>query len=196
MGTDIAGEVEMRPDGPGSPWQLADVSLDALPRHYDAFGLLFGVRNHAGFEPVAPGRGLPDDAGADLLALLADGEHDHTWVTWAQLASVDWSAQALRVDDRIHEYEMTSQGPRLVGKAGHHGRAWREVAGEHADHRGSSYPEGTEWRAADRMWRVERLTHGDVLRADPQLRALLDRMRELAERYGGDNVRLVVWFDS
>ncbi|MBU8860533.1 MULTISPECIES: hypothetical protein [unclassified Micromonospora] len=196
MGTDIAGGVEIRPHGPGAPWQLADVSLDALPRHYDAFGLLFGVRNHAGFEPVAPGRGLPDDAGADLLALLADGGHDHTWVTWAQLASVDWSAQAPRVDDRIHEYELTSQGPRFVGKAGQHGRAWREIAGEHADHRGSSYPEGTEWRAAGRVWRVERLTHGDVLRADPQLRALLDRMRELTDRYGDDNVRLVVWFDS
>ena len=164
MGTDIAGGVEIRPHGPGSPWRLADVGLDALPRHYDAFGLLFGVRNYAGFEPVAPGRGVPDDAGADLRALLADGEHDHTWATWAQLASVDWSAQAPRVDDRIHEYELTSQGPRLVGKAGHHGRAWREVAGEHADHRGSSYPEGTEWRAGD--------------------------------RYGDDNVRLVVWFDS
>ncbi|HEY0698109.1 MAG TPA: hypothetical protein VGD43_09910 [Micromonospora sp.] len=197
MGTDIAGGVEIRPDGPGSSWKLADVSLDALPRHYDAFGLLFGVRNHAGFEPVAPGRGLPEDASPELLGLqLADSEHGHTWVAWTQLAHIDWSAQAPRVDDRIHEYELTSQGPRFKGKAGHHGRAWRAVAGEQADPRGSSYPEGTEWRTADRMWRVERLSHGEVLRADPQLRALLSSMRDLAERYGEDNVRLVVWFDS
>jgi hypothetical protein len=43
---------------------------------------------------------------------------------------------------------------------------------------------------------VERLTGGDVVSADPQLRALLDTMRDLADRHGGDNVRLTVWFDS
>lgn len=197
MGTDIAGGVEIRPRGRGSPWLLADVSLDALPRHYDAFGLLFGVRNFAGFEPVAPGRGLPEDASPELLGLqLADSEHGHTWVSWTELAHIDWSAQAPRVDDRIHEYKLTSDGPRLIGKASHHGHAWRGVAGERADPKGSAYPEGTEWRAGDRLWRVERLSHGDVLRADPELRALLDTMRDLAEWHGGDNVRLLVWFDS
>ena len=34
------------------------------------------------------------------------------------------------------------------------------------------------------------------LRHDPALRAVLDGMRELAERHGEDNVRLVVWFAS
>ncbi|MEV0396411.1 hypothetical protein [Polymorphospora rubra] len=197
MGTDIAGGVEIRPNGPGSPWLLTDAGVDDLLRNYDAFGLLFGVRNYAGFEPVSPGRGLPADASTELLALrLSDYEHDHTWVAWTELARIDWTAQAPRVDDRIHEYELTSDGPIIVGKAGHHGRAWRAVAGEDADPRGSSYPEGTQWRAADRMWRVERLCQGDVLRGDPLLRALLDTMRDLAERHGDDNVRLVVWFDS
>ncbi|MEU6075077.1 hypothetical protein [Micromonospora sp. NPDC047074] len=197
MGTDIAGGVEIRPHGRGSPWLLTEVSLDALPRDYDAFGLLCGVRNYAGFAPVAPGRGLPADASPELLGLLdGDSEHDHTWVSWTELAQIDWSARAPRVDDRIHEYKLTSDGPRLVGKAGHHGGAWRAVAGEHADPRGSAYPEGTEWRAGDRIWRVERLSHGDVLRADPQLRALLDTMRDLAEQHGDDNVRLLMWFDS
>ncbi|GAB2958220.1 hypothetical protein GCM10027280_53680 [Micromonospora polyrhachis] len=197
MGTDIAGGLEIRPSGPGSPWLLADLSLDALPRHYDAFGLLFGVRNYAGFAPVASGRGLPEDASSDLLGLqLTDGEHDHTWVAWAELARVDWTTQAPRVDDRIHEYELTGEGPRFVGKSARHGNAWRTVAGEDADPRGSSYPEGTAWRTHDRLWRVERLSHGDVLRVDPQLRALFDTMRNLAERHGDDNVRLVVWFDS
>ncbi|MGC5031868.1 hypothetical protein [Micromonospora sp. DT229] len=196
MGTDIAGGVEIRPCGPGSPWLLTDLSLDDLPRDYDAFGLLFGVRNYAGFDPVAPGRGLPDDASPDLLALQSDDEHDHTWVTWTQLAHIDWNALAPRVDDRIHEHELTGDGPRFIGKAGHHGHAWRAVAGEHADPRGSSYPEGTQWRAGGRMWRVERLRQADVLRVDPQLCALFDAMRDLAERLGGDNVRLVVWFDS
>ncbi|WP_199517246.1 hypothetical protein [Nucisporomicrobium flavum] len=197
MGTDIAGAVEVRPHGPGSSWVLTDVSLDDLPRHYDAYGLLFGVRNFAGFDAVAPGRGLPDDASPELFgSKLSAGEHDHTWVSWTELARIDWSAQAPRVDDRIHEYKVTAEGMLFVGKAGHHGSAWRAVAGESADPRGSSYTEGTEWRADDRIWRVERLSQGDVLRSDPQLRELFDTMRDLAERYGGDNVRLIVWFDS
>ncbi|MFI5841475.1 hypothetical protein ACIA8K_17395 [Catenuloplanes sp. NPDC051500] len=197
MGTDIAGGVESRPHGPGTPWHLADVDLSALPRHYDAFGLLFGVRNYAGFAPVAPGRGLPDDASPELRGLQpGDGEHDHTWVSWAELARIDWDARAPRVDDRIHEYRLTGEGLLAGGKAAHHGADWRAAAGDHADPRGSSYPEGTEWRAGDRIWRVERLTNGHVLRDDPELRALLDTMRDLAGRYGGENVRLTVWFDS
>jgi hypothetical protein len=101
-----------------------------------------------------------------------------------------------RVDDRIHEYKLTDERLLYIGKASRHGNAWRAAAGESADPRGSSHPEGTEWRAADRVWRVERLSSSDVLRTDPQLRALLDTMREIAGRCGGDNVRLVVWFDS
>ena len=197
MTTDIHGGVEIRPHGPGSRWELTDISLREIAPHYDAFGLLFGVRNYAGFEPIAPGRGLPDDVSADLLARhSAEHHHDPTWVSWAELARIDWSARSPRVDDRIHVYELTAQGPRLRGKGTWHGRAWREVAGEHADPRGSSYPEGTESRAGDVMWRVERVSHSDVLRVDPPLRAVLDGMRELAPRYGDDNVRLVVWFDS
>jgi hypothetical protein len=96
VGTDIAGGVEIRPHGPGTPWQLTEISMYDLPRHYDAFGLLFGVRNHAGFDPVAPG--------PELLHLrLGDSEHDHTWVSWTELARIDANARAPRVDDRIHE---------------------------------------------------------------------------------------------
>jgi hypothetical protein len=117
-------------------------------------------------------------------------------VLWSELARIDENARAPRADDRIHEYRRTGDGLVFTGKAGHHGDAWRAVAGEHADPKGSSYPEGTEWRAGDRVWRAERLTCGDALRADPQLQVLLDTMRDLAGPHGGDNVRLTVWFDS
>jgi hypothetical protein len=197
VGTDISGGVEYRPHGPGSPWLLADIGLDALPRNYDAFGLLFGVRNYAGFDAVAPGRGLPDDASPELLSLqFGDGEHGHTWASWTDLTHINENTPAPHVDDRIHEYKRTAEGLRFVGKAGHHGHPWRAVAGEHADPKGSSYPHGTEWCAGDRIWRVERLSPGDVLRDDPQLRTLFETMRDIAGRYGADNVRLTVWFDS
>ncbi|MFI8805312.1 hypothetical protein [Micromonospora chalcea] len=197
VSTDIWGGVEIRPHGTGSPWELTDISLREVSTIYDAFGLLFGVRNFAGFEPVAPGRGLPDDVSASLRARhFTERHHDPTWVSWAEVARIDWSAPSPRVDDRIHVYDLTAEGPRYRSKATRHGRSWREVAGEHADHRGSSYPEGTEWRSGNVMWRVERLSNSDALQRDPALRAVLEGMRELAERHGEDNVRLVVWFDS
>lgn len=190
MGTDIDGGVEVRKDG---VWVAAGVDVGAW-RDYDAYGLLFGVRNFAGFEPVAPSRGIPVDAVVRPTTRYT-GIHDHTWVTWSELAQVDWTGLAPRVDDRIHEYEVTEDGPVYRSKAGSHGQRWRAVAGEDADPRGSAYPEGTEWRSGTTIWRVERLDRAEVLR-NPELRELLATMRALASEYGDDNVRLVVWFDS
>jgi hypothetical protein len=118
VGTDIEGGVEIRPGGCGTPWMLTTLSLDELPRHYDAFGLLFGVRDYAGFVPVAPGRGMPADASVELrqLSCGSSSEHDHTWITWTELASIDWTAPAPTVDARIHEYKITSDGLVRVGK--------------------------------------------------------------------------------
>lgn len=197
MGTDIDGGVEIRPGGPGTQWRLTDVDLGELPRHYDAYGLLFGVRNYAGFDPVAPSRGLPQDASDGVLAMQTPSPtHDHTWVTSAELSAIDWTAVSPRLDDRIHEYRVTEGEPVFVGKASHHGVAWRAVAGERADPQGSHYPEDTQWRSGDRLWRVGRVTRAEVLTGDPALRDLLDAMRALGDQYGADNVRLVVWFDS
>jgi hypothetical protein len=198
VGTDIEGGVEIRPGGCGAPWTLATLGLDELPRHYDAFGLLFGVRNHAGFDPVAPGRGMPADASVELrqLGCGSSSGHDHTWITWTELAAIDWTAPAPTVDARIHEYKITPDGLVKVSKASSHGRAWHAVAGAEADPRGTAYPQGTQWQSGDRLWRVERLHGTDVLQADPQLRDLLAGMELLAAEHGADNVRLAVWFDS
>ena len=69
MGTDISGVVECRPrwaregGGEAASWEAAlDLFLLDVTRSYDAFGCLFGVRNHAGFRPFAADRGMPADA--------------------------------------------------------------------------------------------------------------------------------------
>ncbi|MEV7233076.1 hypothetical protein AB0N06_03510 [Streptomyces sp. NPDC051020] len=60
MGTDIVDFIECRASWyeKGKPWSAA-VDLLYMGRSYDAFGCLFGVRNRAGFRPLAAGRGLP-----------------------------------------------------------------------------------------------------------------------------------------
>ncbi|MFJ7244871.1 hypothetical protein ACIQWA_09495 [Kitasatospora sp. NPDC098652] len=69
MGMDIHGFIEYRrthgapvdEGGEDTAWSAA-MDLYALycGRNYDEFGRLFGVRNLAGFRPLAPDRGLPE----------------------------------------------------------------------------------------------------------------------------------------
>ncbi|MFF3561077.1 hypothetical protein ACFYXS_13655 [Streptomyces sp. NPDC002574] len=99
MSTDIHGGIEFRRPGAdtgfydGEPWVKA---MDLWPLHdeqdYAAFGLLFGVRDSAGFRPLAAGRGLPGDLSSGLAPSLrgADGSEtdDATWVTWSEPAGL------------------------------------------------------------------------------------------------------------
>ncbi|RPE41168.1 hypothetical protein EDD90_4248 [Streptomyces sp. Ag109_O5-1] len=101
MGTDIYGGIEFRhpyagtEDYDGEPWVTA---MDLWPLYdetdYTAFGLLFGVRNYAGFRPLAPGRGLPADLSSnmrsELCSWIDQGEMGSaSWVSWAEIASID-----------------------------------------------------------------------------------------------------------
>lgn len=100
MGTDIHGGIEFRHPGAGTdyydgePWVAA---MDLWPlydeRDYVAFGCLFGVRNSAGFRPLAPERGLPADLSSGMRSTLGSwvvpGDlSGASWVSWAELAEV------------------------------------------------------------------------------------------------------------
>jgi len=195
MGTDLTGGVEFRLGGVGGPWELTDLSVDCIGRDYDAFGLFFGVRNYAGFAPIAAGRGLPDDASAELLDLINEPVYDRTFITAADLAAVDWNKKALTTDGRMHDYAYRDGQLVEVGK-GFPGDRWQEVAGPDAPRDGRYFPEGTEWVVGERIYRVERLVQCDVLRHNSGLRELVASMLELGRSHGGQNVRLVVWFDQ
>jgi hypothetical protein len=48
--------------------------------------------NFAGFEPVAAERGLPGDVAPQTAELAARWPYfSPTWVSWAEIAAVDWS---------------------------------------------------------------------------------------------------------
>jgi hypothetical protein len=47
-------------------------------RNYGVFGLLAGVRRYD-VEPIAAGRGIPDDASDEVRKWMADGDHSHSW---------------------------------------------------------------------------------------------------------------------
>ncbi|MFJ3877766.1 hypothetical protein ACIPW5_09940 [Streptomyces sp. NPDC090077] len=207
MGTDIHGFVECADEWGEEPWCAAiDLALLYDGRDYDAFGCLFGVRNFAGFRPLAEGRGLPGDASPAVRAEhagLGSDAHGATWIGWAELKRVDWSEPAQRVDARIREYRRTGDSWVMTGEA-----AWSprvaEVAGlarqrdpgrlfRYEEH---DWPEGTEWADGDDVrYRVERMTRGEAVPPDGAWKPLWTVMETLAALHGDENVRLTVWFD-
>ncbi|MFJ3922348.1 hypothetical protein [Streptomyces sp. NPDC090022] len=206
MGTDIHGIVECRwdhwPTGDETAWDAA-ISLDHLydGRSYAAFGALFGVRDDTSFRPLADHRGLPPDAAAGTVAAYhgwGRDAHGASWITWAELATTDWSEPATAVDACVHEYRRGPDG------AWHfHGRntSLTRFAGlARIDdptvlyRAGRTHPEGTEWPDGDRLFRIARLRRGDAV-PEADWGAVWSVMRTLADRHGPDGVRLVVWFD-
>ncbi|MFE0459236.1 hypothetical protein ACFW1A_08225 [Kitasatospora sp. NPDC058965] len=200
MGTDISGFVEYRAGGGERPWRPA-IGLGALyaERDYDAFGCLFGVRNYAGFRPLAGYRGLPADVSEPVRAEYAEAERyggilGASWIGWAELGATDWSEPAESVDSRIHEYRRTAEGLVPVGKSAWSARFAELVGldlGESAD-----WPEGSEWHDGDLVYRAERLTRRDAVPADGAWQPVWLVLEALARVHGEQNARLVVWFDS
>lgn len=123
MGTDIHFYVERRVDGqwvtadtwydikgePGRSVYKWGPDFDRLAgpfysdRNYDLFAILADVRNGIGFAgvdtgsevtPIAPPRGVPDDACAEYRAqvdALAHDGHSHSYLTVAELLAYDWT---------------------------------------------------------------------------------------------------------
>lgn len=205
MGTDISGFIECREPrwGRAEPgaWR-ATVDLDLLydDRDYDAFGCLFGVRNYASFRPLAAGRGLPDDL-SDTVRQEVEGwgYHDATWISWAEVAAVDWDEPATGPDQRMHEYRRRPDGAlEYVGKS-QWSRRLAEVAGISmgdalADR--VRLTEGQEFTDGDTVFRAESLLRRHAAPPDGAWRPVWKIMETLADRAGPDGVRLVVWFDS
>ncbi|CAM5516474.1 hypothetical protein [Streptomyces aurantiogriseus] len=192
MGADVHGFVECRathrvldPEDAGGWAAAIDLDLLYAGRSYDAFGCLFGVRNHAGFRPLAADRGLPDDVSAEARhAHDAWGRdaHSASWIGWAELSRVDWDEPAERVDERVHEYRRGADGGWIL-----RGKASKRLRDRPAE---------TEWTEGDTLFRVTRTTRRDAVPQDGDWAPVWAVMRTLAAVHGEEHVRLVVWFDN
>lgn len=122
-------------DDEDAGWQVAiDLCLLNIGNAYDALACLFGVRNSFGFQPLAQGRGLPEDASDGLRDAFNSwgGPADAwgtTWISWAELASADW--------DETDQTGTLSRGS-VAGAQTHWAPVWevmRTLAGLHgAEH--------------------------------------------------------------
>ncbi|MEU6866793.1 hypothetical protein ABZ924_26625 [Streptomyces sp. NPDC046876] len=163
-----------------------------------AFGCLFGIRN-ASFEPLAADRGLPPDASPEARAHYEDwgGAYGGSWITWAELQTVDWEEASTEVDECVHEYRRGADGAwELYGLNSSLDR-FAELSGIEdprvLQRAGRTHPEGSEWHDGDRLFRIERLRRRQAV-PDEEWGAVWTVMRTLAGLHGDDGVRLVVWF--
>ena len=166
---DIHGWVEVALSPP-DVW-AAVISIDVLvERNQSLWGWLF--QSDGVFPSVAPGRGLPADVAAriaqevDILQAVADERQMHSF-TWAYWREIE----ALDWD-----------APPLAGA-----RATATVL--------IGQTPGSE-AVKPQIVRREFKARRDTLEYAPGWRLLFDLMRRLGEQYGGERVRLVVWFEN
>ncbi|MFJ6083911.1 hypothetical protein ACIQI8_21170 [Streptomyces sp. NPDC092369] len=207
MSTDIHGGIEFRHPGVGTghydgePWVAA---MDLWPLYdqsdHAAFGHLFGVRNHAGFPPLTPDRGLPADLSSGMRSMLesevgAGSLWGASWVSWAELAAMDLATAPDHVVGRL-TWRTTSRpsslNQQLVSEPWP--PAVRSAVGEPpADLHGAKGR--VEWTNGELRCTYEWLTIPAVVGPDTHWPHVFAVMKALAGRFGDDGVRLVVAFD-
>jgi hypothetical protein len=84
MGTDVRAHIEIKVDG---KWEL--YSSPYIPRNYELFSRMAGVREHPLIPPIAPPRGFPEDL-APLTRRLVDHRDvsDASWLSGDELNEV------------------------------------------------------------------------------------------------------------
>jgi len=195
MGCDLHGYVEVQTHGDEGHWYAAVCVEGVTGRSYDSFGCLFGVRNSAQFKPVADHRGLPDDL--SLTAKVDHGEcsdyHSESYLSFDEIQAIDWSEPARTNDSRISVVD--AEGNTQL-KGGY-------VAGIHetlSDDELARARDGDRIQLPDTDGDVRYATHKTLTRKEALSGAwwwlLHDQMDLLADRYGSEHVRIVVWFDN
>jgi len=182
MSTDIDGWIEVW-DEYAEAWRAVMVVNNTLvDQDYDVFGLLFGVRNYAGFEPVAPARGAPLDASRQVLATMPAEEDEyasgHTWITLAEIKAIDPNMSGATLE--VYTFEPGPDGELVEMK--------------HRSMEPKIKEDGAEWLEGDKLFRVRR-TRAAVLYEDTGWDRLIRIMEILAEKYDDQRIRMVVWFD-
>ncbi|MFB6165599.1 MAG: hypothetical protein ABEJ31_10610 [Haloarculaceae archaeon] len=178
-------------------WRALVNLRELLGRGEAFFGSLFGVENHARFEPVAPDRGLPDPT-----SRIARLDHEHhpgdvaSWITLAELRAVDWDAEPeLPLLSSQHGWDLA------VARTEQYDARGRKLADD-VDAWSLLPPEPLAVLASEREVTYEGRTFRAIPRRRRELAAfdwatLWSWLEDLETRWhlDAENVRLVVWFE-
>ncbi|MGY4982897.1 hypothetical protein ACWCYL_38115 [Streptomyces sp. 900105755] len=211
MGTDIHGWIECRTWREGlnhdeTAWSPAiNLPMLGMPRDYDAFACLFGVRDFdATWHPVAPSRGLPPDTSPEVReehATWAASAFAETWLTWPEARAIDWTEPAVPRITHIARYHRAPDGTLRLVDRHDWSRGFARASGINtlttspAD-LAARHPEGTEWTTGTTLYRAERARRRDAVPEEGPWAPVWTVMETLAGVHGEGNVRLVAWFDE
>lgn len=198
MGCDIHGQVEVREHEDASWWGTAQL-LGVVGRDYDTFGCLFGVRGTHWTNSAFGKRGLPDGLAINTRRRLREGDglegesvacHSRSYFTVSELRDVDWSETAANRDWRysVLDEDLEPTGHKFGWSSG-----WAEIINENEEAlaEGEAVPneDGTRYVKRIRNTRREALSGAWEW-------FLFDLLETYADRFGAENVRVVVWFDN
>lgn len=185
MGTDISGYIEVRKQHVMESWRTA-INIGAVAeRYYNLFGYLFGVRGPGDkFLPVADGRGMPPHIaeGTDLVFQMFGGD-DPTWIGWREfrdaiVASYSIHAYRQDTDGQLQEIEKRSS----LAKLDYFTADGQEQLRQGVDVKKDGY--------------IYRYEEDGPLPLGPGWQLIVELGDLLAQHYGEESVRLVVWFAS
>ncbi|MFJ3302725.1 hypothetical protein ACIPSA_06345 [Streptomyces sp. NPDC086549] len=211
MGTDIHGWIECRTWREGleydeTAWCPAiTLSMLGIPRDYEAFACLFGVRDFSNhWRPVAADRDLPPDASDTVrteLSSWGESAFGTTWLSWTDVQTIDWDEPALPRTTRIASYRRNEDGTLHPLHRSIWTRGFARASGIDTLALGPAdiadrYPEGTEWEVGTTVFRAERARRREAVPEDGCWQPVWTVMGTLAKVHGEENVRLVAWFEE
>jgi hypothetical protein len=164
----------------------ADELITGMP-YTEIFQCLFwrGM-DWLGFEPVAPERGLPEDTSLEVLEAVRREDPERithpSWISWLEIRDMDWDELSPNPDPR--HMSIYARGP--------HGELIPEGSTSEKRMWHPGMPE--EFEEEGKLYRYERITRRQAFEWSWGWPTLLKLMEVLAERFGADNVRLVVYF--
>lgn len=193
-GTLCDSYIELRDD---REWELAFYASSLLkaPTRMRSeilyWSLFTGCTN---FTTPFEGRGIPNDVSFQVgrqceTAHVQSNSDDygHTWCTWSELAAVDWDVEEHRESGSFAENTIFEKFEDLNGDLVFRGRVFDDDATAYF-----MFNEEREYRSDRFVFRRAKMTLRDAI--PPKTEVLFAMMEAAAERLGGDNVRLVVWF--
>jgi hypothetical protein len=178
MGADILEGIEVKmfrlPEEyhwQASRWEALLTLEPLVVRDYGVFASLFGVRNGYGFTPLAPARDLPSDVSYGIKHWMEESGVDHlpSWVTWQELAAMDWEEEGSNLVGISMSAEEAAQQTGVVETHLDKSRPGQVVVVK-------------QWKRRELVW--------------PTWTTLFKVMETLAGHYGDERVHLVVWFDQ
>jgi len=185
MGTDIHGYIEFRMQHSFEYW-CAAINIGPLAeRYYNLFGYLFGVRGPGDkFLPVAAGRGMPPHIAEETdLVFQSFGGEKPTWIGWREFRD------AIVASYSIHAYRQDTNGQlREIEKQFSLAKPDYFTTGEQEQLR-----QGSDVKKDGYIYQYE---DDGLLPLGPGWQLIVELGDLLAQHYGEDRVRLVVWFAS